>query len=324
MGVAGKKRNLCRPSNSTMLLGLSRGVRERRAILRAEPSVPTRRSRIREEGLDVVVRDVVAALSVEAARSDVSIELAAKVDSALVPLVEDASQILTNVIMNAIAWAPAGSRILIETEIGARDAVVTVQDEGPGVPPALVGSVFSGGSGREGGAGIGLRHARALARAAGGDLELVADSSNQGARFRLRWPLAKPMKPHSRSIAPPGSSLKGKRVLIVEDDAEVAELLEAALGARGATVVIARSAAQLVERVACVHDAALVDLSPIAHDVRGALEAIRKTSPNVVIVFISGSVAGLPEGYCVEGSRWVRKPFEMSEILAALADAPRP
>jgi CheY-like chemotaxis protein len=278
----------------------------------------------REDALDAIVHDVVGALTVEAARADVSIEVVEQADSALVAHAVDASQILTNVIMNALAWAPSGSRIVVETEIRPMDAVVIVQDEGPGVSPALAGSVFSGASGREGGAGIGLRHARALARAAGGDLDLVVDSSRRGARFRLRWPLVEPAKPQSLSVAPPGSPLLGKRVLVVEDDAEIAALLEAALGARGASVVVARTAAQLAERALSGHDAALVDLSPIAHDVPGALDALRRTSPHAVVVFISGSATGLPEGYSVEGSRWVRKPFEIGEILAALADASRP
>jgi CheY-like chemotaxis protein len=278
----------------------------------------------REEALDVILRDVVGALTVEAARADVSVVMVAPIAGALVPLAADATQILTNVIMNALAWAPAGSRVVIETETRARDAVVVVQDEGPGISASLAETVFAGASAREGGAGVGLRHARALARAAGGDLDLVADSSRPGARFRLRWPLVEATKPQSRSIVPPGSSLAGKRVLVVEDDAEVALLLETALGARGASVVVARTAAQLAERALLGHDAALVDLSPIQHDVPGALDALRRTSPDVVVVFISGSVAGLPNGYHVEGSRWVRKPFEIGEILAALADASHP
>jgi len=278
----------------------------------------------REESLDAIVRDVIGALAVEAARAEVSIARIGEAGSARVPLADDASQILTNVLMNALAWAPPGSRIVVEMEVRSRNAIVIVQDDGPGISEALAGSVFSGVSGREGGAGIGLRHARALARAAGGDLELVADSSRQGARFRMHWPLSQPTRPQSVSVAPPGASLVGKRVLVVEDDAEVAALLEAALGARGASVVVARTAAQLAERVSSGHDAALVDLSPIAQDVPGALDALRRTSPDVVVVFISGSVTGLPEGYSFAGSRWVRKPFEIAEILAALADAPRP
>jgi len=104
----------------------------------------------------------------------------------------------------------------------------------------------------------------------------------------------------------------------VEDDVDVATLLESALGARGAHVVVARTAQQLVELAGDDHDAALVDLSPIAGNVRGAMDALRKGSPNAVLVFISGSATGMPPGLDTERIRWVRKPFEVSEIVAAL------
>jgi CheY-like chemotaxis protein len=185
--------------------------------------------------------------------------------------------------------------------------------------------IFDGASNREGGAGVGLRHARAVARAAGGELELVplaTDPTRKGARFRLRWPRVEATLPRAPVSAPRPAVLAGTRVLVVEDDGDVAALLESALGARGARVVVARTAEELVLRARETHDAALVDLSPIAHDVKGAVEALRKGSPDVALVFISGSAVGLPEG--LEGEvgkiRWVRKPFEVAEIVAALTE----
>ena len=111
-------------------------------------------------------------------------------------------------------------------------------------------------------------------------------------------------------------------MLVVEDDVDVAALLESALGARGAKVVVARTAEELLLCAKDTHDAALVDLSPIAQDVRGAVAALRKGSPDVALVFISGSAVGLPEGLDSETGeiRWVRKPFEVAEIVAALTE----
>jgi CheY-like chemotaxis protein len=109
-------------------------------------------------------------------------------------------------------------------------------------------------------------------------------------------------------------------VLIVEDDADVATLLEGALGARGAEVVVARTAGELAQHAGEGHDAALVDLSPIAQDVRGAVDVLRKGSPEVALVFISGSAVGLPEELAAERIRWIRKPFEVSEVVSALLE----
>lgn len=279
----------------------------------------------REEPLDAVVSDVVEALSVEAQRAGVTLLIESHAPGVRVPFVGDASQILTNVLLNALAWAPRGSQVNIEIQADASVAMVYVQDEGPGVPAAQVPRIFDGASNREGGAGVGLRHARAVARAAGGELELmvlVAETVRRGARFRLRWPRVEATLPRAPLSAPRPAVLAGTRVLVVEDDVDVAALLESALGARGAKVVVARTAEELALRALETHDAALVDLSPIAHDVRGAVEALRRGSPDVALVFISGSAVGLPEG--LEGEvgqiRWVRKPFEVAEIVAALTE----
>ncbi len=273
-----------------------------------------------EEPLDAIVAEVVEALSVEASRAGVELVVLGQNPGVRVPVPKDASQVLTNVVLNALAWSPRGSRVTIHGEADGMVARIVVADEGPGVPPAQAPHIFQGSSSREGGAGVGLRHARAVARAAGGELELLSEPTVRGARFRLRWPRIEPTFPRAPVSAPRPAVLAGTRVLVVEDDADVASLLEAALGARGASVVIARDAAELAACSVNRHDAALVDLSPIADDVLGAVEALRRGSPDVALVFISGSAVPLPEELESEGIRWVRKPFEVAEVVTALAE----
>ena len=54
------------------------------------------------------------------------------------------------------------------------------------------------------------------------------------------------------------------------------------------------------------------------------MEALRRGSPDLVLVFISGSAAGLPDALEGEAVRWVRKPFEVSEVVAAfIGSAPK-
>jgi len=273
----------------------------------------------REEALDAILDDVVEALWVEAQRAGVALVVTRRCLGVRVPLAADALQVLTNVVINALAWAPPGSRVTLDPTATSDEVAILVQDEGPGVAPGQAVRIFEGATSREGGAGVGLKHARALARAAGGELELASEgAAGPGARFRLRWPRIEPVQAPMSS--PRAAVLAGTRVLVVEDDPDVATLLEAALGARGAHVVVARSAAELAVHAQDEHDAALVDLSPIARDVRGAIDALRRGSPHAALVFISGSAVGLPEGLDGERVRWVRKPFEVSEIVAALSD----
>jgi CheY-like chemotaxis protein len=275
----------------------------------------------RDELLDTVVGEVVDALRVEASRAGVTLVVASQCPGLRIARAADAAQVLTNMLLNALEWTPARGRVRIEPTDEGSAVSIAVEDEGPGIAAERADHIFDGVTTREEGAGVGLRHARAVARAAGGDLELVSGTVASGARFRLRWPRLDPAIIMAPASAPRSQLLVGQRILIVEDDDGVATLLETALGARGAEVAVARNAREVAEVARSSHDVALVDLSPIADDVHGAIQALRRGSPELALVFISGSAAGLPQGFEEGSTVWVRKPFEIGEILAALSEA---
>lgn len=282
--------------------------------------------------LDTLLDEVVEALALEAQRAQVRIVrqvtspqagTPARADACRVPLGEDLAQIVTNLALNALAYTPKGSELNITVTAAPREVTIDVADQGPGVSAERSFSVFEGDSTRQGGAGVGLRHARAMARAAGGDLQLMANIgdaplTNLGATFRVSWP--RDVVTHvgePRPSRPKLQVLAGARILIVEDDTDVTDLLESALVARGAEVTIAHTAAELAERIHAGHHAVLVDLSPIAEDVAGALDLMRRQAKDAAIVFITGSAEALPEG--MEDAAWLRKPFEVGELVTILS-----
>lgn len=270
-----------------------------------------------------VVADALTALSVEAERADVRLQFSCAGDAqARIALAQDVVQIVTNLVLNALAYAPRGSDVRVTLATTATDVTVEVEDDGPGVPASQRGSLFDGDTRREGGAGVGLRHARSIARAGGGELLLMGQG---GARFCLRWPRI------ARRTMPVASgrhstlSLAGARVLVLEDDEGVTDLLAAGLGAKGASVTIARTAAELTDRLREVSeppDAILLDLSPIAADPAGTLAGVRRAAPAAAVVFVTGSQDALPED--LRGAELVRKPFELPEVIAALLRARGP
>jgi CheY-like chemotaxis protein len=290
---------------------IEESARSARDLARRSIGVPT--SMDPDAPFDAIVGGALRALEVEAERAEVRLVLRGA-PGVRVTGTGDVANVLTNLVLNALAHAPRASEIVVDARAADGRVVVDIADHGPGIDPARASTIFEGDSTRDGGAGVGLRHARSVARAAGGDLELVATS--QGARFRLTWPHVT-----TTSIPPAPMSqrtLYGTRVLVVEDDADVASLLETALGARGATVTIAKSAAELERAAASPHDAALIDLSPIADDVSGAVERVRAGSPDATLVVISGSAVGIPDVLADGAVHWVRKPFEISEVVAVL------
>jgi ActR/RegA family two-component response regulator len=229
-------------------------------------------------------------------------------------------QVLTNLLLNAIGMSPEGSTVDIQVSAAGDRALVSVADQGPGVDPQNRTTIFKGRlSLRPGGVGVGLRHARSLARSKGGSLDL--GESERGARFDVRWPLA-PERVHAAPVTATSAALDGLRILLVEDDDAVVGLLSTALSLRGAHVVAARNAGEMMATVAAQSfDAALVDLSPIASDIRGSLDAVRERNPGACLVVISGSAAEVPGLGVGSEWTWVRKPFEVGEILTVLSNA---
>jgi CheY-like chemotaxis protein len=277
----------------------------------------------REAG--AIAGEVAAALRVEAQKSGTRIVVRGEAETVKVAGALDVSQVLTNLVMNAVAHAPTGSAVDVAITVDEERCIIVVSDEGPGVASSRHQSIFEGDSLRPGGTGLGLRHSRALARAWGGDVELAApgEYGAKGASFRITWPRADavPRPPKNESMSPArANELAGLRVLIVEDDLAVTQLLETALDARGAAVTIAQTAAELEKALGNgPYDAALVDLSPIADDASTALQGLRGACPGAELVLITGSADKLPEAVAASGLKLVRKPFEVREVLAALA-----
>ncbi len=104
------------------------------------------------------------------------------------------TQVLSNLLGNALGHTPAGGTVTLRTGRGSSLAFVDVIDTGPGIPVDEVEPIFerfyrgSGSGARQAGRGIGLTIARSLARAHGGDV--VVEATAPGATFRFSVPIA--------------------------------------------------------------------------------------------------------------------------------------
>lgn len=272
-----------------------------------------------------LAREAMLGVAQEAEKKGVQIKLDASIeDGVLLAHGAEAQQILLNLLLNAVAFSPTHGVVTIRVDLGTTHVVFEITDEGPGIPADRADSLLSApDSTRRGGAGIGLRYSNALARLHGGELRLAR--TGPGASFELGWPLSE-VPSGARSVPPRGRSLDGARVLVVEDDAAVRSLLELALEARGVQVLAAGGPAEL-ERVTsrgAILDAALVDLSPIADDPGRALSTLRRGDAGLPVILISGAPDGIPGSLTGAFAAWVRKPFEMGEVIAELERVLRP
>jgi signal transduction histidine kinase len=109
---------------------------------------------------------------------------------------EKVTQILVNLFSNAIKFTPPGGRIAAECKVKGDAVLLSVSDNGIGIPADKLDAIFEpfvqlkeGLTGRESGLGLGLAISRDLARAMNGDHTLESIEGN-GARFTLALPRA--------------------------------------------------------------------------------------------------------------------------------------
>ncbi len=136
----------------------------------------------------------------DAGLSDGGVRLMADIDpdAEIIADPDQLHRILVNLLSNtrqavAASPGPAPGRVRVSLERRGPDMVIRLADNGPGVPERAMPRLFQpfAGSGRAGGAGLGLAISRELAQAHGGDLVLV-ESGPEGAIFELRLPAVPP------------------------------------------------------------------------------------------------------------------------------------
>lgn len=263
-----------------------------------------------------VARDAALGVAQEAQRARVHVEVGDRIeDDLLVGAAPVAQQILINLLLNAIHFSPPQGKVTLVVE--GKDGLIRfrVIDCGPGIPEERVEALFrSPESTRRGGAGIGLRHAHALAEQNGGVLALT-QTSTAGTEFELEWPVSEAPSRALRTVPP--RALDGLRILLLEDDPAVQALVDLGLSTRGAAVATASTARDLGTLILTgVFDVVLLDLSPLGDQPDQTLATLKARHPDTPVVVISGSVAPTVDAPNI--AAWVRKPFEIGELVEAL------
>jgi PAS domain S-box-containing protein len=181
------------------------------------------------------------------------------------------AQVVTNLLTNAAKYTPPGGHITVRGRDDAAQVVLEVADDGAGIAPDLLPRVFEafaqgrqGLDRKEGGLGLGLAIARQLVQAHGGTIEARNAGSGRGTTIVVRLPraVAPPRtKRCAHEAVPTESRGMPRRVLVVDDNPDAAELLQRALSEVGHEVRTAAdgpSALQLVATFA--PDIAFLDI----------------------------------------------------------------
>lgn len=150
-------------------------------------------------------------------------------------------QVLTNLLTNAARYTPPEGEIWLDVQQEADELRFEVRDTGTGIRPEVLPHVFDlfyqshacGADRAEGGLGLGLALVKNLVTLHGGMAEAHSDGSGRGSRFIVRLPLRSqgPVKPAAAVAQAAGAC--PRRVLIVDDNRDAAQLLAQILRMEG-------------------------------------------------------------------------------------------
>jgi len=146
-------------------------------------------------------------------------------------------QVLANLLTNAIKYSPERARLEIEIEGTAVDALISVRDPGIGIDAQLLPLLFDpflqgdrSLDRSQGGLGVGLTIVKLLVEMHGGGVTAHSAGLGKGSEFRIRLPRV--LAPIPVPAAPEGDerrTVRPRRVLVIEDNADAAESMRAVL-----------------------------------------------------------------------------------------------
>jgi signal transduction histidine kinase/ActR/RegA family two-component response regulator len=163
-------------------------------------------------------------------------------------------QVIWNLLSNAVKFTPSGGTVTMT--IRRREGIdeITVSDTGIGIEPEFLPSVFetfrqadASSTRTHGGLGLGLAIVRQLVELHGGDVSAASEGKDRGATVTVTLPVRTAERRRAREgdLQPPApieGRLAGRRILVVDDDADTRELLVSILERAGADVRAAASA----------------------------------------------------------------------------------
>ena len=167
--------------------------------------------------------------------------------------------------------------------------------------------------------GLGLSTVRSIVRAFGGTIHLESELG-RGTRVEIRLPTEVPRPPEEPSVEHP---LAGKRILLIEDDPQVGEVIRVFLEEQGAETVLTRTAEEALTQIMHTRfDAILLDLHLPDADPEEVLRLLERQEPEALArtIIITGDPSAAHRHPLLRQHQLplLAKPFSIHDLRAAL------
>ncbi len=242
------------------------------------------------------------------------------------------AQVITNLLSNAVKFTPEGGSIRLDTRLaeekeGVCAILFDVVDTGIGISREQQARLFhsfqqadSSTSRKFGGTGLGLAISKRIVEMMDGDIGIESELG-KGATFSFTVRLARGAE-DGRSLLPPGETLEGVRILVLDEDPEVLEHfreVERKLGIACDAASTGAEAAAIAGGKA--YDACFIDWKMSGLDPFAFAEGVKEQNPDACVVAMISSAgwSANAEGLKEAGvDRFLTKPLFSSDIAAAI------
>jgi CheY-like chemotaxis protein len=214
------------------------------------------------------------------------------------------AQIISNLLTNAAKYSEPGSRIVVEAEQAEKHVQIRVEDEGVGIAPAMIGSVFElfvqqpqTLDRSKGGLGLGLTIVRNLVELHGGTVRAQSEGVGRGSAFIVDLPAVERAEIRTAERSSPQVTERPllamqKRILLVDDNEDAVEMLKNALETLGYRVAVAHDGPSALKTAATFKpEIALLDIGlPVmdGYELAKHLRQLRGAPGDLRLVAVTG------------------------------------
>lgn len=247
--------------------------------------------------------------------------------SALPPILGSASElreVFINLINNASDAMPKGGRLTIRSYKENNHVTITLEDTGEGIPAEITDKIFDPFFTTKGpqSTGLGMSVSYSIISRHKGTIT-VDSTEGQGTTFTIKIPIAERMIKKEIAKEFPGKIKKAK-ILVIEDDEEVRQLLFDILSSKGHKVTIASHGKEGIDIFQKKHfDIVLTDLGMPRLSGWEVTKAIKELDPDSIVILVSGWGIQIDDAmvknYKVDFI--INKPFRMDQILKIIQQA---
>lgn len=244
-------------------------------------------------------------------------------------------QVLSNILNNAAKYTPSNGKIDLLLETEGAFAKITVSDNGIGMEPELIKSVFelftqaSRSSDRsQGGLGIGLALAKSLVELHDGQISAFSTGLNQGSRFEILLPLVKTAKVVNNQSAGDifdQDTPSAFKILVVDDNTDAADMTAMLLEMAGYQVIVEYDALKALGRAKIEKPAVLIlDIGLPGMNGKELASLLRKEAETANATFIA--LTGYSEEQEMANAKaagfdhYFVKPIDTEKLLKVLND----